>query len=333
LNQNIRSFSFKNLMDFQILISNLTNPTLLFFVLGIFATFIKSDLEIPESSSKFISLYLLFAIGFKGGQELAHSNFSPEIFYSLIFGVVVASIIPFYTFFILKRRLSVSDAGAVAATYGSVSAVTFVAAVSFLEANKIVFGGHMVAVMALMESPAIIVGVILMMRYDKDSENVGKFGSIVKHSFTNGSVLMILGSLIIGLIADTKQAEGIKPFTTDIFKGFLAIFLLEMGMVTAKRFGAFRKYGWFVTLFALLMPFINGCSVAILSKFITADTGNRFIFAILAASASYIAVPAAMKLAAPKSDPGLYIPMALGVTFPFNITIGMPLFFAIVKAT
>lgn len=320
-------------MDFQILISNLTNPTLLFFVLGIFAAVVKSDLEIPASSSKFISLYLLFAIGFKGGQELSHSQFSAEILYSLIFGVAVASLIPLYVFFILKRKLTISDAGAVAAAYGSVSAVTFVAAVSFLEAQKIAFGGHMVAVMALMESPAIIVGVILMMIYDKESENRGKLKDVIQHSFTNGSVLMILGSLLIGLIADTKQAEGIKPFTNDIFKGFLAIFLLEMGMVTAKRFAAFRKYGLFVTMFGLLIPLVNGSLVAFASKLVTADEGNRFIFAILAASASYIAVPAAMRLAAPKSDPGLYIPMALGVTFPFNITIGMPIYFTIVKAT
>ena len=319
-------------MDFQILISNLTNPTLLFFVLGIFATLVKSDLEIPASSSKFISLYLLFAIGFKGGQELAHSPFSAEIFYSLAFGVLIASLIPLYVFFILKRRMNISDAGAVAATYGSVSAVTFVAAVAFLESQKIAFGGHMVAVMALMESPAIIVGVILMMRFDKESDSQSNLKDVIQHSFTNGSVLMILGSLIIGLIADTKQAEGIKPFTTDIFKGFLAIFLLEMGMVTAKRFAAFRKYGWFVTMFAILIPLINGSLVALLSKFVTNEDGNRFIFAILAASASYIAVPAAMRLAAPKSDPGLYIPMALGVTFPLNITIGMPIYFAIVKA-
>ncbi len=319
-------------MDFQILISNLTNPTLLFFVLGIFAAIVKSDLEIPEGSVKFISLYLLFAIGFKGGQELAHSPFSIEILYSLIFGLVIASLIPLYTFFILKRKLSVSDAAAVAATYGSVSAVTFVAATGFLEAQKIAFGGEMVAVMALMESPAIIVGVILMMRYDKESEG-GNVKNIIQHSFTNGSVLMILGSLVIGLIADTKQAEGIKPFTTDIFKGFLAIFLLEMGMVTARRFAAFRKYGWFVTGFAILIPAVNGCLAALVSGLITQNVGNRFIFAILAASASYIAVPAAMRLAAPKADPGLYIPMALGVTFPFNITVGMPFYYAIVKNT
>jgi hypothetical protein len=321
-------------MEFNILISNLSNPTLLFFLLGVIATKLKSDLEIPASSSKFISLYLLFSIGFKGGQELSHSGFNAEIIYSLLFGLAIASLIPLYTFFILKKKLSVSDAGAVAASYGSVSAVTFVAAISFLEMQKLVSGGHMVAVMALMESPAIIVGVILLMRFDKDqtaSEKVS-IKSIVQHSFTNGSVLLILGSLIIGLIADTKQAEGIKPFTTDIFKGFLALFLLEMGMVTTRRFAAFRKYGWFVSIFAIIIPALNGCMVAWLSSYITSDIANRFVFAVLAASASYIAVPAAMRLAAPKSDPGLYLPMALGVTFPFNITIGMPLYMMIVKS-
>lgn len=319
-------------MEFQVLINNLTNPTLLFFLLGVIAVSVKSDLEIPRSSSKFISLYLLFAIGFKGGQELSHSGFNNEILISLLFGLGIASIIPFYSFFILKKKLSVSDSAAVAASYGSVSAVTFVAAISFLEVQRLQSGGHMVAVMALMEAPAIIIGVMLLMKYDKerDSNDQVSFRSIIQHSFTNGSVLLIIGSLIIGFIADTKQAEGIKPFTTDIFKGFLAIFLLEMGMVTAKRFTAFKKYGGFVTLFAIIIPAINGCAVAFLSQFVTHDVGNRFIFAILAASASYIAVPAAMRLAAPKADPGLYLPMALGVTFPFNITVGMPIYFLII---
>lgn len=320
-------------MNIDLIVSNLTNPTLLFFGLGIIATLVKSDLEIPSTTVKFISLYLLFAIGFKGGQELAHSTFSSEILYSLLFGIVVASLIPLYTFFVLRRRMSISDAGAVAATYGSVSAVTFVAATSFLEAQSIPFSGHMVAVMALMESPAIIVGVILMMKYDSDAERQGKLRDIIQHSFTNGSVLMILGSLLIGFLADSKQAEGIKPFTTDIFKGFLAIFLLEMGMVTAKRFGAFTKYGWFVAAFAVVAPILNGVVVALASSFVTQDVGNRFMFAILGASASYIAVPAAMRLAAPKADPGLYIPMALGLTFPLNITIGMPIYYAVVVGT
>lgn len=319
-------------LNFQILHSNLTNPTLLFFLLGVLAVRLKSDLEIPAQSIKFISLYLLFAIGFKGGQELSHSAITAEVIYSALFGVLIASIIPIYTFFILKRRLNVSDAAAIAASYGSVSAVTFVAAVSFLEMQKLSFGGHMVAIMALMESPAIIVGVILLMKFDKTSvqKKTISMRQLLHHSFTNGSVLLIMGSLVIGFIADTKQAEGIKPFTTDIFKGFLVIFLLEMGMVTAKRFATFIKYGWYVSLFAILIPAINGCFVAYGSQFITHDIGNRFIFAILAASASYIAVPAAMRLAAPKADPGLYVPMALGVTFPFNITIGMPLYYLII---
>lgn len=323
-------------MDIQILISNLTNPTLLFFLLGIFAEVVKSDLEIPTPTIKFISLYLLFSIGFKGGQELAHHAFTAEILWSMLFGLVIAFLIPVYIFFILKRWFSVSDAGAVAAAYGSVSAVTFVAAGNFLEYQQMQFGGHMVAVMALMEAPAIIAGVILIMRYDRESAEqtqASGLSGIIRHSFTNSSVLMVMGSLVIGLISDSKQAEGIKPFTTDIFKGFLAIFLLEMGMVTARRFSAFRQYGAFATLAGILLPAVNGSLVAWASLMVTHDPGNRFIFAVLAASASYIAVPAAMRLAAPKADPGLYIPMALGITFPFNITFGMPLFLSIIQHT
>lgn len=319
-------------MDMQILIANLTSPPLLFFVLGILAVSIKSDLEIPPSTSKFLSLYLLFSIGFRGGQELAHSPFDSEILYSILFGLFIAAFIPFYTFFILKRRLSISDAGAVAAAYGSVSAVTFVAAVSFIEAQGLVFHGHMVAVMALMEAPAIIVGVMLIRRFDEQQPaSTGKFGSVVKHSLVNGSVVMVLGSLIIGIIADNKEAQGIAPFTNDIFKGFLAIFLLEMGMVTARRFRSFIKYGGFVTLMGILFPIVNGGLVAITSAWVTSDPSNRLILAVLAGSASYIAVPAAMRLAAPKADPGLYIPMALGITFPFNITVGIPFYFYLIQ--
>ena len=318
-------------MNSDILISNLTNPTLLFFVLGIFAALVKSDLEVPQQSVKFISLYLLFSIGFNGGQELAHHAFTSEILFSMIFGLIVAAIIPFYVFFILRKCVGTSNAGAIAAAYGSVSAVTFVSASAFLESRGILFGGHMVAVMALMEAPAIIVGVILIRKFEKKSEKSNKsLVDIIFHSLTNSSVLMILGSLVIGLIADTKQAQGIKPFTTDIFKGFLAIFLLEMGMVTAQRIKGCMKYGSFIFAFALLVPLLNGSCVAYLSQFVSDDVGNRFMFAILAASASYIAVPASMRLAAPDADPGLYIPMALGLTFPLNITLGMPLYMGIV---
>jgi hypothetical protein len=275
-------------------------------------------------------MYLLFSIGFKGGQELAHSSINAEVIYSLLFGLLIAAIIPLYSFFILKRRLGAANAGAIAAAYGSVSAVTFVAAGSFLEAQKIEYQGHMVAVMALMEFPSIAVGVLLMNYFDKSDGQSVDIKSTLRHSLTNGSVLMIMGSLIIGYISDEKQALDIKPFTTDIFKGFLALFLLEMGITTAKRFKAFRQNGWFVFLFSLLIPLINGVLIAITSQFITDDIGNRFIFAMLAASASYIAVPAAMRIIAPNADPGLYIPMALGVTFPMNITIGMPIYYQLI---
>jgi len=317
-------------MDGSILLANITNPTLLFFLLGVVAHLVRSDLEIPATTIKFISLYLLFSIGFKGGQELAHEDLNMRFMSELMFGTAVAGGIPLYVFFLLTRKLGVQNAGAIAATYGSVSAVTFVAASGFLEAKSLPFSGHMVAIMALMETPAIIVGMILLMRYDRQGERAS-LGHMLRHSFTNGSVLMLVGSLVIGLIADTRQAEGIKPFTTDIFKGFLAVFLLEMGMITAARFGSFRRYGRYVTLMAMLIPFVNGCVVAWLSGLITPGTGDRFMLATLAASASYIAAPAAMRLAAPQADPGLYIPMALGVTFPLNITLGMPVYLGIIE--
>lgn len=313
-------------MNLDLLISNITNPAFLFFILGIIAVKLKSDLEIPPNSSKFISLYLLFSIGFKGGQELSHEAFTAEILWSMLFGIAISLLIPFYTFFILKRKMNIYDAGAIAAAYGSVSAVTFVTAVSYLDVQKLQLHGHMVAIMALMESPAIIAGLILMSIYNKkESASTNKL-SVIKHSFTNGSVLLILGSLVIGLLADAKQAEGIKPFTNDIFKGFLAIFLLDMGITSGRKLSAFVNNGWFPLVFAIIIPLFNGCVIALLSSLVTDDIANRFMFAVLAASASYIAVPAAMKIAIPKANAGLYLPMALAITFPLNITIGMPLY-------
>lgn len=316
-------------MNFSLLLENLTNPALLFFILGIIAVYLKSDLEIPENSSKFISLYLLFSIGFKGGQELSHETLDLEIFWSMIFGVLIALVIPLYTFFILKRKLKVHDAGAIAAAYGSVSAVTFVTAVSFLESQQLELHGHMVAIMALMESPAIIAGLILISIYNKDDQKIKKREAF-KHSLTNGSVLLILGSLAIGYFANAKAAEGIAPFTNDLFKGFLAIFLLDMGIVSGRKLNSFLSNGWFPFAFAIVIPLVNGCLFGVLSGFVTDDITNRFIFAVLAASASYIAVPAAMKITVPQANPGLFLPMALAVTFPVNITIGMPLYYLVV---
>ncbi|MFK7785324.1 MAG: sodium-dependent bicarbonate transport family permease, partial [Crocinitomicaceae bacterium] len=177
-------------MEFQALLENITNPALLFFLLGIFAVQVKSDLKIPDSSSKFISIYLLLSIGFKGGQELSHSGLTAEVFWSMLLGLLLATVIPVIAFFILKRKFSISNSGAIAASYGSVSAVTFVTATSFLDFEAIPYSGHMIAVMALMEAPAIIVGILLINYYkspkDESSSSVGK---IIWHSFTNGSVL------------------------------------------------------------------------------------------------------------------------------------------------
>lgn len=319
-------------MNFNLLLENISNPALLFFVLGIIAVYVKSDLEIPANSSKFISIYLLFSIGFKGGQELSHESFTSEIAWSILFGIFISIIIPFYTFLILKRKLNIYDSGVIAASYGSVSAVTFITAVSYLEAHELMLHGQMVAIMALMESPAIIIGLVLISLFNTESENKITINSVIKHSITNGSVLLIIGSLIIGYFANAKQAEGIKPFTTDLFKGFLAIFLLDMGITSGKKLKSFFSFGWFPVIFASVIPLINGCVFAVLSSLISQDISIRFTFAVLAASASYIAVPAAMNIAVPKANPGLYLPMSLAITFPVNITIGMPIYYLIVKS-
>lgn len=318
-------------MNWDLLLENLTNPALLFFFLGLFAVQLKSDLEVPENSSKFISIYLLFSIGFKGGQELSHSHLGLEILWALVFGILLALVVPIFSYFILRRKLNVENSAAIAAAYGSVSAVTFITAISYLDAHNIPFGGHMVAVMALMEAPSIIIGLLLYSTFNKNVDVSVKPANVIKHALTNGSVILILGSLAIGFLANEEQAQGIKPFTNDIFKGFLAIFLLDMGITSGKKIGAFLKRGWFTLIFAILIPLINGCIVALLSGFISDQVGDRFIFAILAASASYIAVPAAMRMAIPKANPGLYIPMALAVTFPFNITLGMPIYYFLVQ--
>lgn len=316
-------------MNFSLLQENITNPALLFFILGLIAVYLKSDLEIPKNSSKFISLYLLFSIGFKGGQELSHETISLEIILSILFGISISSLIPLYTFFILRKKLGVYNAGAIAAAYGSVSAVTFVTGVNYLESHQLIMEGHMVAIMAFMESPAIIIGLMLVYFFNTNQDIKLKKKEVILHSLTNGSVLLILGSLFIGYLADAKQAEGIKPFTNDLFKGFLSIFLLDMGITSGKKLKSFFSFGLYPLLFAMLVPLFNGVIFVLLSSFITDNIANRFVFGVLAASASYIAVPAAAKISLPQANPGLYLPMALAVTFPINITIGMPIYFSL----
>ena len=318
-------------MNVSLLFENLTNPALLFFLLGLLAVAVKSDLSIPPNSSKFISLYLLFAIGFKGGQELAHETFTSQTFATIGFGIGSAIIIPILVFFFLRKRLGNFNACAVAASYGSVSAVTFITAVNYLEINQLPVNGYMVAVMALMESPAIIMGLLLLSYFSTTDSGNFNPKEVIIHSFTNGSVWLILGSLCIGFVANEKQAQGIEPFTQDLFKGFLVIFLLDMGLVSGKKIKAFISNGITPLVFALVAPLVIGCCAACLTCILTDDIGDRFLLAILAASASYIAVPAAMKIAVPEANPGLYLPMALAITFPVNITVGMPLYHSVVN--
>ena len=322
-------------MELSTVMENLTNPALLFFLLGICAVQFKSDLEIPPTSSKFISIYLLLSIGFKGGQELAHSGMNFESLSSIALGLTLATVIPVTSFFILKGKLGVDNAAAIAASYGSVSAVTFVTATSFLDFESITFSGHMIAVMAIMEAPAILVGVVLLNYFKRNQRNeLGQapFSKILAHSFTNGSVFLLLGSLIIGYLTDPTQAQGIQPFVSDIFKGFLIVFLLDMGITSGRHLAAMLKEGIFPIVFAMAMPFLHGLIALFISMKITAEPGNQMLFAILGASASYIAVPAAAKHAIPKANPGLYLPMALGITFPVNILLGIPLYYSIITA-
>lgn len=317
------------------LLENFTNPALLFFILGILAAQFKNDLKIPETSSKFISIYLLLSIGFKGGNELSHSANNDEVLSSLFLGIFLASIVPIIAFFILKRKVNIKNAGAIAASYGSVSAVTFVTTISFLEFSGVRFDGHMIAVMALMEAPAIIIGILLIQLFDKDNESsqTTSMKSVLNSSINNASVFLILGSLVIGYLASEQQAVGIKPFTTDIFKGFLAVFLLDMGITAGRQLSSMKKNGWFLLLFASTIPFFNGLMALGLASLVTDSLGNMLLFSILGAGASYIAVPAAMKNAVPEANAGLYLPMALGITFPINIIIGIPFYYFIIQNT
>ncbi len=318
-------------MDSYIL-QNFLSPPVLFFFLGMAAALARSDLEIPQPLPKFFSLYLLLAIGFKGGVELGHNGLSPAVILALGAAILMAIVVPFYTFFLLRIKLNVYDAGAVAATYGSISAVTFITGVSYLSSVGIPYGGYMVAAMALMESPAIVIGVMLVRRYS-DQQTTEKFSwkPIMEEAFLNGSVFLIVGSLIIGAVTGVEGAKALEPFTDHIFKGILSFFLLDMGLVAAKRLGAFGNARLFLIGFGTLIPVFNGTVAILLGHVIGLPEGDALLFAILCASASYIAVPAAMRLSVPEANPSLYLALALAVTFPFNILIGIPLYHSLIE--
>ena len=322
-------------MNLDLVLSSLLNPPVLFFFLGMLAIWLHSDLDVPQPLPKFFSLYLLLSIGFRGGVELHKSGINHQIVLTLLAAVAAALLVPLYTFFLLRRKMNVGDAAAVAATYGSVSAITFIAATSFLSELKVPFGGHMVAAMALMESPAIIVGVVLFRLSQKrgDSEREGlSWQHLMRDAFFNGSILLLMGSLAIGLLTGEKGEAALHPFTGDIFKGVLCLFLLDMGLVSARRISGLKKLGAFPIGFAVLVPLLNAGFGILIAHFLGLGAGDALLFCVLCGSASYIAVPAAMRLAIPEANPGLYVTMALALTFPFNIIVGLPLYMSVINS-
>ncbi len=318
-------------MNLELITHNLLSPPILFFLGGLLAVALRSDLEIPRDVAKFLSLFLLFSIGLKGGMELSHGGDWAVMLKPLVFAVFLAVLVPLYTFFILKRKLDIYNAGALAATYGSVSAVTFVTAVSFLQGAGIEYGGHMIAALAIMESPAIIVGVILIGRFSQNQKKGNRMKKVLHEAFTNGSVFIILLSLLIGFVIADDQYEGVAPFSESLFKGILTLFMLDMGLLAGKRISGLRTKGGFLLLFGIFIPLLNAGITMVLCPIFGVSLGNAFLLTILAASASYIAVPAAMRMAVPKANPGIYVPLSLGITFPLNIIVGIPVYYMILQ--
>ena len=295
-----------------------------------------TDLEIPAPLPKLFSLYLLLSIGFKGGVELQHSGLGGNVVLTISAAVVMSVLVPIYCFFLLRSKFDVFNSAAIAAAYGSISAVTFITAESFLKVLNIQSDGFMVAALALMESPAIIVGLLLvkLAARDRRSDVNAGWGALLHEAFLNSSVYLLIGSLIIGFLVaffNPSGVEKMEPFTGSLFYGVLCFFLLDMGIIAAQRLGDLRRAGAFLTGFALLMPLLNagiGLAIALL---LGLSQGNALLFMVLCASASYIAVPAAMRMTVPEANPSLYISSSLGITFPFNIIFGIPLYMALIQ--
>lgn len=320
-------------MTLQLLLDNLLSPPILFFGLGVLAALVHSDLEIPQPVGKFLSLYLLFAIGLHGGHALARSGVTVTVASALGAALFMACVVPLYSFFLLRLRVDVPNAAAIAATYGSISAVTFVTARAFLDQVGIPSGGHMVAAMALMEAPAIVIGVLLMRVFGAPAERDSPgLGSLVYEACVNGSVMLIMGSLVIGALTGERGWATMSPFVDGIFRGMLAFFLLDMGILAARRIRDLRRVGWFLPAFAVGVPLLTAALALALAALLRLPVGDAILLVVLCASASYIAVPAAMRLAIPEANPSLYVSMSLGITFPFNIIVGIPLYSWIVQA-
>ncbi len=316
----------------------LLDPAILFFVFGVLAGMLRSNLQIPAPISRFLSLYLLMALGLKGGFALAQSGLTLEVAGTLGIAILLAIIVPLLGYPLLRRLLNGYDAAALAATYGSVSAVTFITTIQFLENQHIAYGGHMAAAMALMESPAIIMAVLLANRLrqqagqTEDGHTPTPLGKILHESFTDGAQLLLLGAMLIGLLTGEAGKAAMAPFSVDLFKGMLAFFLLDMGLMTARNLGGLKGKSPWLLAYAILAPLAHAALALGLASLAGASAGNAALLMALAASASYIAVPAVLREAIPEANPSLYFGMSLGLTFPFNILLGIPLYVGVAQA-
>lgn len=318
----------------QAMQTNLLSPAVLFFLLGVVATLSKSDLRFPEPLYLGLTIYLLTAIGFKGGVAIARVGIE-AVWLPALAAIVLGALIPLWSYPVLRflGRLSPIDAAAIAAHYGSVSAVTFIAATNFLKSIKQPYEEFAPAFLALMESPAIIVGVVLgKLSIQKPGKSFIPTLKVALHEACLGrSVILLVGAMLIGYLSGARGYEATAGFFVAPFQGVLALFLLEMGMVAARRFGDLRKVGVFLVAFGVLMPLLHGALGIAVGQFAGLSLGGGMLLGVLAASASYIAAPAAVRLSLPDANPTLYLTSALAITFPFNITFGLPIYFEVAR--
>lgn len=314
-------------------LANLLQPTVLCFLLGVLAGAVRSDLEVPEAVARALALYLIFAIGFKGGVEVAASGAGAGLVPLLAAAALLSLLLPLPAFALLRLLSSIGpvDAGAIAAHYGSVSIVTFVAATSFLGSRGIGFEGTMAAVVAVMETPAILTGLLLARSGGEARLDVRRRRELAHEILANGSVVLLLGSFAIGMVTGADGMRRLAPAISSPFQGALAFFLLDMGLLVARRFAGFRTIGPGLLLFGVLMPLVGAAAGLGTGLLLGLSSGGVALFATLAASASYIAVPAAMRLALPRANPSLSLSLALGITFPFNLVLGIPLYVAVAE--
>lgn len=312
---------------------NVFSPPILFFALGILAGFLKSDLDVPESISRYLSIYLMMAIGFKGGVAIAETpQLDGEVLATIAAGLIIGFLQPFLGYWLLKATSSLDSptAAAVAAHYGSISMVTFVTAASFLEAGAVIYAGYIVAVLALMEAPAILSGLFIAHRAAPETVEAAEHATprLSREIFTNGAILLLIGAFFIGWVSGTPGMEQMEGFLSVPFQGILALFLLDMGLLVSRQLHHLREFTLKLSLFGIYMPLIGATAGIACSALIGLDVGTATLFTVLCASASYIAVPAAMRLALPQAKAAIYLPMSLAITFPFNIILGIPLYYA-----